>query len=61
MSSDSHRGFHSVVLPTARVLPQITLPDSIDPGELGGVVAAKAVPHPEDLRPPKPEAAKRKR
>jgi hypothetical protein len=53
MSSDPAEGFHSMVLPTARVLPQpIVPPDSIDPGDLGGVVvAARAVPHPENPGP----------
>ena len=53
MSSDPAEGFHSMVLPTAKVLPQpIVPPDSIDPGDLGGVVvAARAVPHPENPGP----------
>jgi hypothetical protein len=47
MSSDSLEGFHSCVLPTAKVLFQLS--DSIDPGELDGVVvAARGVPHPEN-------------
>ena len=51
MSSDPAQGFHSVVLPTARVLPQITLPDAGDLDDLGGVLAAKGVPHPENVGP----------
>ncbi len=51
MSSDPAQGFHSMVLPTARVLPQLTLPDAVDPDDLGGVLAAKGVPHPENLGP----------
>jgi hypothetical protein len=55
MSSDSRRGFHSVVLPTAKVLPQPPItPDAVDPDDLGGVLAAKGVPHPED-QGPRPE------
>jgi hypothetical protein len=53
MSSDSARGFHSVVLPTARVLPQLTVPpEAVDPDDVGGVlVARRRVPHPEDSGP----------
>jgi hypothetical protein len=51
MSSDSARGFHSVVLPTARVFAQITSPDVVDPDDLGGVLAARVAPHPPDAGP----------
>ncbi|HEV7609825.1 MAG TPA: hypothetical protein VGO61_20995 [Steroidobacteraceae bacterium] len=52
MSSDSAEGFHSFVLPTARVLPQLKFPpDAVDPDDLGGVLAAKGVPHPENRGP----------
>jgi hypothetical protein len=52
MSSDPSEGFHSFILPTAKVLPQPRLePDAIDPDDLGGILAAKGVPHPENTRP----------
>ena len=52
MSSDPAEGFHSVVLPTAKVLPQLPVPpDAIDPDDLGGVLAAKGVAHPENRGP----------
>jgi hypothetical protein len=55
MSSDPAEGFHSMVLPTAKVLPAPTLPpDSIDPDDLGGVLAARRVANP-DNRGPRPE------
>ena len=49
MSSDSLGGFHTAVLPTAKVLFQLS--DSIDVDDLGGLVlaAARGVPHPEDV------------
>jgi len=49
MSSDPAEGFHSMVLPTAKVLPQLPVPpDAVDPDDLGGVLAAKGVAHPEE-------------
>jgi hypothetical protein len=52
MSSDPGKGFHSAILPMARVLREVTSPDAVDPDDLGGVLAARIVPHPEDLGPP---------
>jgi hypothetical protein len=52
MSSDPAEGFHTMILPTARVFPQLTLPpEAVDPDDLGGVLAAKGVPHPEHRAP----------
>jgi len=52
MSSDPAEGFHSMVLPTAKVLPQLPVPpEGIDPDDLGGVLAAKGVAHPENRGP----------
>lgn len=48
MSSNSLLGFHTAVLPTAKVLFQLS--DSIDLDDIGGVVLAKGVPHPADVR-----------
>jgi hypothetical protein len=47
MSSDSSKGFHSMVLPTARVLLQQS-PDVVDPDDLGGVVMARGRPNPQE-------------
>ena len=47
MSSAPNEGFHSVLLPTARVFPQLPLPD-VDINDLDGVFAAVGVPHDED-------------
>jgi hypothetical protein len=49
MSSDPRAGFHSIVLPTAKVLFQLS--DSVDLENLGGAVlaAARGVPHPENV------------
>jgi hypothetical protein len=49
MSSDSGKGFHTAILPTARVLREVASPDAVDPDDLGGVVAARMNPHPDDL------------
>ena len=51
MSSDPLGGFHTAVLPTAKVLFQLS--DSIDVDDLGGLVlaAARGVPHPQDVGP----------
>src|SRR4029078_3067865 len=39
MSSDPSEGVHSFVLPTASVLPSVSLPpDAVDPGGIGGVI-----------------------
>jgi hypothetical protein len=57
MSSDPSEGFHSFVLPTAKVIPQLPIPPTnVDPDDLGGVLAAVAVPYPENpgTRPQKP-------
>jgi len=52
MSSDPAEGFHSMVLPTAKVLPQLPVPpEAVDPDDLGGVLAAKGVAHPENRGP----------
>jgi hypothetical protein len=41
-------GFHTAVLPTAKVLFQLW--DSIEVDDLGGLVlAARGLPHPEDV------------
>lgn len=50
MSSDPAEGFHSVVLPTARVLPQRPIRPDVDIDEVGGVIAASA-PHAEEQEP----------
>lgn len=51
MSSDPGEGWHSVVLPTARVLPQRPVrPEHVDEGDLGGVLAARG-PHGEEQEP----------
>jgi hypothetical protein len=52
MSSDPSEGWHSVVLPTAKVLPQPPLHPDVDIDDLGGVLARGfLVPHAEDLEP----------
>jgi hypothetical protein len=50
MSSDPSEGFHSVVLPTARVFPQRPIRPDIDVDDLEGVLEAQA-PHEEDQEP----------
>jgi hypothetical protein len=57
MSSDPSEGWHSVILPTAKVLPQRIRPDvDVDPGDLGGVLASRR-PHPKQQEPlPKGQA-----
>ncbi len=52
MSSDPSEGWHSVVLPTAKVLPQSPIPPDFDLDDLEGVLAAVGTPHAEDQRPP---------
>jgi hypothetical protein len=51
MSSDPREGWHSVVLPTARVLPQRPIRPETDIDDVDGVIAAARVPHPEDRGP----------
>jgi hypothetical protein len=68
MSSDPSEGWHSVVLPTAKVLPQSPIPPDVPPEvppdvdlhDLEGVPARGfLVPHPEDQKPlPKGRAAR---
>ena len=42
MSNDTSEGVHSFVLPTAQVLPALTVPpEAVDPDEIGGVSAAR--------------------
>jgi hypothetical protein len=50
MSSDPSEGWHSIVLPTAKVLPQRRVPPDIDIDDVDGVLAAR-VPHAEDREP----------
>lgn len=50
MSSDPSEGWHSVVLPTAKVLPQRPIPTDVAIDDLAGVLAAR-VPHAEDQEP----------
>jgi hypothetical protein len=42
------QGLSLHVAAVGEVLPQLTLPDAVDPDDLGGVLAAKGVPHPEN-------------
>jgi hypothetical protein len=53
MSSDPSEGWHSVVLPTAKVLPQGPIRPDVDINDLEGVLAARqyARPHPEKQGP----------
>lgn len=51
MSSDPSEGWHSFVLPTAKVLPQPPIPPDVDIDDVGGVFARVAVPHPDDQAP----------
>jgi hypothetical protein len=52
MSSDPSEGFHSMLLPTAKVVPQLTLPPTADPGDLDGVFTAiEGFPYPNNPRP----------
>lgn len=45
MSSDPSEGWHSFVLPTAKVLPQRPVrPEHVDEDDLGGVLAARTAP-----------------
>jgi hypothetical protein len=56
MSSDPSEGWHSIVLPTAKVVPQRRLPDYEVEGVEG--VYATRIPHPEDQKPlPRDHAA----
>jgi hypothetical protein len=53
MSSDPSEGWHSVVLPTAKVLPQHPIHPDVDIDDVGGVLAREfVVPHAEDRQPP---------
>jgi len=49
MSSDPSEGWHSIVLPTAKVLPQRRIPEDVADG-VGGAYATR-IPHPEDQKP----------
>jgi hypothetical protein len=52
MSSDPSEGWHSVVLPTAKVLPQAPIRPDVDVDDLEGVLARGfLVPHAEDQEP----------
>jgi hypothetical protein len=59
MSSEPREGWHSFVLPTAKVLPQRPIRPDVDIDDVEGVLAAR-VPHPVDQQPhtsdPEPEA-----
>src|SRR5436190_21926091 len=48
MSSDPAEGFHSMVLPTAKVVPQLPIHPDVDAGDLDGVFVAVGVPHPQN-------------
>ncbi|KLK90306.1 hypothetical protein AA309_26340 [Microvirga vignae] len=50
MSSDPSEGWHSVVLPTAKVLPQRPIRPDVDIDDVEGVLAAR-IPHAEDQQP----------
>ncbi len=50
MSSDPSEGWHSMVLPTAKVLPQRRFPPDVDIDDFEGVLAAKG-PHDDDQQP----------
>lgn len=50
MSSDPSEGWHTIVLPTAKVLPQRRFPPDIVVEEVEGVLGAPA-PHPDDTEP----------
>jgi hypothetical protein len=50
MSSDPSEGWHSFVLPTAKVLPQRPIRPDVDIDDVEGVLAAR-VPHPTDQEP----------
>jgi hypothetical protein len=62
MSSDPSEGFHSFVLPTAKVVPQLPIHPDVDAGDLDGVFVALGVAHPQNPgpRPHTPEAPKAK-
>ena len=51
MSSDPSEGWHSVVLPTAKVLPQRPIGPDLDIDDLEGVLARAGSPHAEDQKP----------
>ena len=60
MSCDPSVGVHSFVLPTAQVMPSLTLPpDAVNPGEIGGVSAPRRRTPAKRARPPT-RVAKRK-
>ena len=61
MSSDPSEGWHSVVLPTAKVLPQRPIRPDFDIDELEGVLAREfLVPHPRTRKPlPEGRAARK--
>jgi hypothetical protein len=50
MSSDPSEGWHSFVLPTAKVLPQRPIRPDVDIDDVEGVLAAR-IPHPVDQEP----------
>ena len=51
MSSDPSEGWHSVLLPTAKVLPQRPIVPDVDIHDVDGVLAVVGVPHPENQEP----------
>ena len=51
MSSDPSEGWHSVVLPTAKVLLQRPIHPDVDVNEADGVLATARIAHAEDQRP----------
>ncbi len=51
MSSDPSEGWHSVLLPTAKVLPQRPIRPDVDFDNVDGVFVAMGVPHPDDQAP----------
>jgi hypothetical protein len=60
MSSDPSEGWHSVVLPTAKVLPQLPIhPDVGGVDNVDGVFARVGVPYPENPEPVAAGAAAR--
>jgi hypothetical protein len=59
MSSDPSEGWLSVVLPTAKVVPQLPVhPDTGGLDNVDGVFARAGIPHSEDKRPLPPRGAK---
>jgi hypothetical protein len=57
MSSDPSEGWHSIALPTAKVVPQRVIPPDVA-GDLDGVfTVAAGLPHPDDSGPRPPARA----